>query len=295
RAHNWHCFDRIDRRMPYAVIYTSLGCPFRCSFCCINALFGKSGIRYRSGASVMAEIDLLVKDYGVRNIKVIDELFVLKRDRVEEICDLLIGRGYDLNFWVYARVDTVEPALLKKMKRAGFNWLAYGFESASKKVRDGVSKRSSDEQTDQAIRWTREAGINIIANFIFGLPDDDHETMGETLAMAKRHNFEFVNFYCAMAYPGSQLYDQALAEGWPLPQRWHGYSQLGEETLPLPTKHLSAAEVLRFRDRAFEDYFGDERYQQMILARFGPEALAHIRAMLEYKMVRKHAPSAGGV
>ena len=297
RAHNWHCFDHIDRRQPYAVIYTSLGCPYRCEFCCINALFGRPGIRYRSPESVLAEIDLLVRRYGVRNIKVIDELFVLDAARVERICDLLIERGYDLNFWAYARVNTVKPALLEKMKRAGFNWLAYGFESASEKVRDAVGKQSTDEQTERAIRWTRQAGIYIIANFIFGLPEDDYQTMRQTLAMAKEHNFEFVNFYCAMAYPGSRLYQRALAEGWPLPRRWHGYSQFGEETLPLPTRYLSAGEVLAFRDWAFVDYFSDSRYQQMILHKFGQPVLDHIRQMLSYKMVRKYAaqwdPSAG--
>jgi len=218
---------------------------------------------------------------------------VLKRDRVERICDLLIERGYDLNFWVYARVDTVEPDLLVKMKRAGFNWLAYGFESASQRVRDGVGKRSTDDRTAEAIAWTRRAGIHIIANFIFGLPDDDLDTMAETLAMAKAHNFEFANFYCAMAYPGSKLYERALAEGWALPERWHQYAQFGEDTLPLPTKHLSAGEVLRFRDRAFVDYFSDERYQRMIRETFGEEALDHIGRMLEHKMVRKFAPPPG--
>ena len=293
RAHNWHCFDDIDRRSPYAVIYTSLGCPFTCSFCCINALFGAPGIRYRSPESVLAEIDLLVERYGVRHIKVIDELFVLKRGRVERICDMLIERGHDLNFWVYARVDTVEPGLLAKMKRAGFHWLAYGFESASQRVRDGVGKRSSDGRTNEAIAWTRQAGIHIIANFIFGLPDDDLDTMAETLAMAKDHNFEFVNFYCAMAYPGSRLYEQASARGWALPESWHQYAQFGTESLPLPTKHLSAADVLRFRDRAFVDYFSDPRYQRMIRETFGEEALAHVRRMLEHTMVRKFAPPLG--
>ena len=71
RAHNWHCFDDIEHRQPYAILYTSLGCPFRCSFCCINALFGKNTIRYRGLDKVIEEIDSLVKTYGVKNIKII--------------------------------------------------------------------------------------------------------------------------------------------------------------------------------------------------------------------------------
>ncbi len=288
RAHNWHCFDHIDHRSPYAVIYTSLGCPFRCHFCCINALFGRSGIRYRSIEQTVGEIDLLVREYGVKNIKILDELFVIKRDRVEKFCDMLVDRDYDLNFWAYARVDTVDPDILRKLRAAGVRWLAYGFESASQTVRDGVSKRFSTATVDNAIRWTREAGIHIIANYIVGLPDDTHETMQETLDEAIRHNFEFLNIYCAMAYPGSRLYDQALAEGWPLPDTWHGYSQLGYETLPLPTKHLTAAEVLEFRDAAFARYYERPEYIRMIAEKFSPKAAEHIRQMTNRQIARKH-------
>jgi radical SAM superfamily enzyme YgiQ (UPF0313 family) len=78
RAHNWHCFDDIDHRQPYGVVYTSLGCPFRCSFCCINALFGKSGIRLRSPKRVIEEIDFLVSKFGIKNIKILDEMFAYK-------------------------------------------------------------------------------------------------------------------------------------------------------------------------------------------------------------------------
>jgi len=288
RAHNWHCFDHIDQRGNYAVIYSSLGCPFRCHFCCINALFGKSGIRYRSVEQTVEEIDLLVNDYGVRNIKILDELFVAKRSRVEQFCDMLIERNYDLNIWAYARVDTVDRELLGKLRQAGVWWLAYGFESASTTVRDGVSKGYKPNQFEDAIRWTQEAGIYIIANYIVGLPDDTHETMRQTLDEAVRHNFEYLNIYCAMAYPGSKLYDQAVAEGWELPKVWHGYSQLGEETLPLPTKHLTAAEVLAFRDKAFTAYHSRPEYLAMLREKFGQPVVDHVKRLLKQPVVRKY-------
>ncbi|MFZ2890885.1 B12-binding domain-containing radical SAM protein, partial [Sulfuricurvum sp.] len=77
RAHNWHCFDDISNRMPYAAIYTSLGCPYSCTFCCINAPFGKPGIRYRTPETVVEELELLHTQYGVKNVKFVDEMFVL--------------------------------------------------------------------------------------------------------------------------------------------------------------------------------------------------------------------------
>lgn len=289
RAHNWHCFDDLNSRGSYAVIYTSLGCPFKCSYCPIHAFYGKPGIRFRSPKKVVEEIDLLVQNYNIKNIKIMDELFVLREERVKRICDLIIQRGYKLNIWVYARVDTVNEIILKKMKQAGVNWVAYGFESASERVRQGVSKKIQQEKIKEAIQMTCDAGINIIGNFIFGLPDDDLETMQETLNMAKEYNFEYVNFYSAMAYPGSQLYSCALKEGWSLPEVWHGYSQYAYETLPLPTKYLSGAEVLRFRDKAFNEYFSNPKYLEKIRKKFGEEVEISVLDMLKKKLKRKYA------
>ncbi|OGW96640.1 MAG: B12-binding domain-containing radical SAM protein [Omnitrophica WOR_2 bacterium GWA2_45_18] len=289
RAHNWHCFGHVDERQPYAVIYTSLGCPFNCSFCCINVTFGGSGIRYRPPVKVVEEIDFLVKNYGVKNIKVLDELFAMKQTHVEELCDRLIARGYDLNFWVYGRIDTVKESMLAKMKKAGINWIAYGIEAGSKRVRDGVSKgRFDQEQIRKVVKMTQAAGIYVVGNFIFGLPEDDLQTMQETLDLAKGLNCEYANFYCAMAYPGSKLYDDALAQGIALPRTWTGYAQFSEETFPLATKHISGADVLRFRDKAFDEYYGSPVYLNMIEEKFGVRTVEHIKEMCSVKLKRKY-------
>jgi len=289
RAHNWHCFDDIEKRQPYAVIYTSLGCPFTCSFCCINCIFGGSGIRYRPLDQVAQEVDYLVKTYGVRNIKVLDEIFALKKERVEEFCDRMIALKADLNFWVYGRIDTVKEDQLAKMKKAGINWIAYGIEAGSKKVRDGVSKgRFDQEKIKDMVEKTHAAGIEIVSNFIFGLPDDDMETLQETLDLAKETNCAYANLYCAMAYPGSQLYDDAVAQGIALPKTWSGYSQFGEDTFPLATKHLSGGQVLRFRDEAFDDYYNDPRYLERIEQRFNAKTVEHIKEMCSIKLKRKY-------
>ena len=112
-------------------------------------------------------------------------MFVLNEQHVMGICDLLIERNYDLNIWAYARIDTVKDRYLEKLKRAGFNWLALGIESGSKFVRDGVEKGSFDEKDIlQTTNRIKEHGIYIIANYIFGLPDDTRERMQETLNLA---------------------------------------------------------------------------------------------------------------
>ena len=128
------------------------------------------------------------------------------------------------------------------------------------------------DQNDIAktIGKVRAAGINVIGNFIFGLPEDNLSSMEATLDLAVELNCEFANFYVAMAYPGSQLYNDAIRKNWSLPETWNGYSQHAVTTLPLPTKYLSAAEVLRFRDEAFQVYFKNPNYLAMISRKFGP-------------------------
>ena len=107
RAHNWHCFEHIHEREPYVSMHTSLGCPYKCTFCCINAPFGKPSYRLWSPDTVIRELDLLTGKYGIRNIKFVDEMFVLNRNHVLGICDKIIehGLGDQLNIWAYARVD----------------------------------------------------------------------------------------------------------------------------------------------------------------------------------------------
>ena len=286
-AHNWHCFENLDERSPYGVIYTSLGCPFNCFYCPINTPFGKSGIRFLGLDKVIKQVEVLVEKYSVKNIKIVDELFVLKKDRVEKFCDSIIKRGYDLNIWAYARIDTVEEKILEKMRNAGIKWLALGIESANKDIREKVNKRLSKD-IFKVVRMIKNAGIYVIGNYIFGLPDDNYETMKETLNMAKELNCEFANFYVAMAYPGSKLYEYALKNNWKLPKTWAGYAQLSEETLPLPTKYLSPKEVLKFRDNAFYEYFTNKNYLKMIKEKFGERVVAHIKEMTSFKIKRKY-------
>jgi anaerobic magnesium-protoporphyrin IX monomethyl ester cyclase len=288
RAHNWHCFDHINERQPYAVLYTSLGCPFHCSFCCINALFGKNIIRYRSAEVVVKEVDFLVNTYGVKNIKLIDEMFAMNEKRVDSICDPLIERGYDLNIWAYARVNTVTPPMLEKMKRAGINWLAYGFESGNKRVMEDVTKGYKTEQVMDVVKMTRDQGIYICSNFIFGLPEDDYDSMNDTLSLMMEINAEWANIYCAMAYPGSKLYTMAKEKNWLLPESWQAYSQYAPNSRPLPTNFLSGGQVQSFRDYAFDVYNKSPRYLNMIRDTFGKQTMVHIQEMSQKTLLRDH-------
>lgn len=289
RAHNWQCFGDLKSRMPYASIYTTLGCPYRCSFCCINAPFGKPNYRMRSPKVVVDEMEHLYKTYGVKTFKIVDEMFVLNDRHVNGICDLLVERGLGkhFNIWAYARVDTVKPQQLATLRAAGIRWLALGIESGSKHVRDGSRKALKHDDIVGIVREIQKADINVIGNYIFGLPDDDDVSMRETLELAKDLNCEFSNFYSAMAYPGSPLYKMAIDKGWELPESWGGYSQHSYDSKPLRTEKVSAGAVLAFRDKAFHEYFATPRYLDMVAQRFGWETRKHIEEMSKHRLKRK--------
>ena len=229
RAHNWHCKDRGH----YAALYTAYGCPFSCSFCNIKTLY--KGWHPRPVEEVVKECEYLVSKFGVRNLKLCDELFTVKTKRVIDLCERI--EHLKLNIWAYARVGTVNPSMLKAMKRAGINWLAYGFESFDPKIRN--DKKYDDE--DKTIAMTKDTGISIVGNFIFGLPGETVESMEYTLERAIDYKFEWVNFYTAMPYPGSNLWSESCSRD------WARYDQYNPDRLGNPM-------AIKFRDKAFKEY-----------------------------------------
>jgi anaerobic magnesium-protoporphyrin IX monomethyl ester cyclase len=261
-AHNWHCLDG-SPRSPYASVYTSLGCPYDCFYCNIHTLYPDRRVQFRPIKDIVKEIDTLVYKYKVRNIKFWDELFALDESRVLAICKEL--EYYDLNIWAYARVDTITKPMLNAMKRAGINWLAYGFESADTGVRLHNGKRFKNDKVEQAIQLTKDANINIIGNFMFGLPGDTEDTMRDTFDFATNHLFEWVNFYTAKPYPGSKWYEDSVRN-----QNWKDYDQYGDKRE-------------KFRDFAFQYYFTYLKYIKMINNKFGGQAVNMIGEMLHDK------------
>lgn len=257
--------------------------------CCISAPFGNNVYRMRDSTEVVNEMAMLYERYGVRTFKIVDEMFVLNERHYTAIAKQLIatGMGKDINIWAYARVDTVKPATLDLLFQAGFRWLALGIESGSKHVRDGAQKALKNDDIRAVVKAIQSAGINVIGNYIFGLPDDDYASMQATLNLALSLNTEYANFYSAMAYPGSKLYDEAIKARIELPKSWDGYAQHSYTTLPLSTQYLSARHVLAFRDAAFQTYFENPLYLNMVRHRYGKEAEERIKQMTSFALKRK--------
>lgn len=298
RAHFWHAEFDHEKRTPFAAIYTSLGCTFACDFCMINIInridSGSSvdaaqsrGMRFWSATLIAGELEKLA-EMGVETIRISDEMFFLNRKYYEPLLQDIIERNLALRMWAYARVDTVRHEYIDLFRRAGINWLALGIEAGNQTVRQEVSKGSFREVNIRAVcDKVRAEGMNIISNYIFGFPDDTMETMGETLDLALELNTEMANMYPCQALPGSPMYHMAKQQGWKLPDSYSGYAFLSYDSQPLPTKHVTAAEVLRFRDDAWQKYFSNPAYLKLVETKFGEKERANVEAMAKVRLRRK--------
>lgn len=301
RAPMWHGEYDETKRSPYAAIQTSLGCQFSCEFCMINMInrndeeeIGVAGnynkMRHWSPEFIVKEFDKLVK-LGVYTIKITDELFLLNKKYYVPLCEELKKRGYGdkLRMWAYSRIDTVrKPETLKLLREAGIKWLALGIESADKKVRLEVSKgKFEDVDIHKVIKQVHDAGIEVMANYIFGLPGDTEQSMRDTLELSKELCTLGWNGYAAMALPGSQLYKNAVTSGIPLPENYEGFSFHSYNTLPFRTENLTAEQILKFRDLAFDEYHSHEPFLEKVKDRWGTEAYQNIKNMLKVKLKRK--------
>jgi anaerobic magnesium-protoporphyrin IX monomethyl ester cyclase len=298
RAHFWHAGFDHGQRTPFAAIYTSLGCQFACNFCMINIVnrtdnddhidaSHSRGMRFWSPEWVAREMRKLA-DMGVRTLRISDEMFFLNRKYYAPILENCISEDYGFNMWTYSRVDTVRPGVLDLFKKAGVNWLALGVEAGNQLVRQEVSKGSFKEVNIREVCKTiSDADINIISNYIFGFPEDNHETMQQTLDLALELNTEMANMYPCQALPGSPLYHTARQNGWDLPSSYEAFAFLSYESEPMRTKYLSAAEVLKFRDEAWQTYFTNPDYLDLVEKRFGLVERSNVEDMSKISLKRK--------
>jgi len=301
RSPMWHAEYDFNNRSPYASIQTSLGCVFKCDFCMINLINRNdtdeigvaakySNMRYWSTDFIIKEFDKLI-EMGVKTIRIVDEMFLLNPKYYVPLCEKLAERNKndELRMWSYSRIDTVKrPDILKLVRKAGIKWLCLGIESGDKSVRLEVAKgKFEDVDVQEVIKKVHEADIDVMANYIFGLPGDTQETMKKTFDLSLELCTSGWNTYAAMALPGSQLYKRAVQNNSKLPENYEGYSFHSYETQPLPTDTLKPEEILDYRDKSFKNYHAYKPFLSRIEKKFGKKAIDNIKEMTKVNLKRK--------
>ena len=250
-------FDATTLTKTVTSMITARGCPFSCSFCERHIRGGHYDAR--TPENVVDEIELIVREYGLDEIVIYDDTFTANQERAERICDLIIARGVEVLWDCRTRVDCVNPELLKKMKAAGCRRISYGIEAFHPEILKVLNKSITPEQAEQAFRWTRDAGINILAYFIIGSPGETREMIEDTLTFAHKLNPDFAYYSIAVPYPGTDLYDLAIREGYLEYDYWREYVlKEGRTDDPIPlfeSKEFDRTWLNKRMRRAFFNYY----------------------------------------
>jgi anaerobic magnesium-protoporphyrin IX monomethyl ester cyclase len=199
---------------PYVLVETSRGCPYTCDFCVAPVHQGHK-FRERSAKSLVDEIERSYRELGVEFFYLWGDTVTLNVKSFSAFCEELIARKLPIQWFGNARADNLtDPSFVHRLKRAGCWMLALGIESESDEVRKDMVKRLERQKIQIAFKNMRDAGIKSFAFFIFGYPGETVRTMELTTQYAIDLDPDFANFYPAVPYPGTALYEKCLREEW---------------------------------------------------------------------------------
>lgn len=191
-------------RKPVTTIFTSRGCPYNCIYCS-KPITGQR-FRSRSPQNIISEIILLKEKYNINELQFYDDSFTFDRDRVIEICRLLIENKIEIRWKCETRVNLIDEELLKTMKQAGCYLIAYGIESGSQQILDVLKKNITIKQIETAIKLTKKLGIKTVGYFMLGIPKENEKDIEQTISFSKELGLDYAQFAIAVAYPKTELY-----------------------------------------------------------------------------------------
>lgn len=231
------------------------GCPHSCSFCAAHYYYGRK-FRKRSAGSIIAELKECVSKYGIKKFIFWSESFTLEREYGIQISDTIIENNLKITWYTRSRVDTLDIELLKKMKKAGCKGISIGIESPNNDILRTCKKHITVEQINNAIYMAKQVGVHVTGHFVFGLPGDDNESALESIRFARNSNLDFAQFYCAVPYPQTELWETATKNNW---IESFDYSKYHLADSVMRNEKLSSKEIIRLRNRAFNTFYNRPR------------------------------------
>ena len=204
-----------SRKSPTATIMTSRGCPYECIFCCTKNMW-KRKWRPIGLSKVFEEIDLLKREYGIREFVILDDQFILKKDRVYDFCDHFINEKSNIIFSNNAGISTWladDDDLLVNMRKAGFYKITLPIESANPETIKFIRKTVDLSQIETLVKKANKLGYWTGAFFVVGFPYETREQIMETISYAYNSDLDFAHFFVAQPYIGTELYEICKKEG----------------------------------------------------------------------------------
>jgi len=247
-------YSLIAKRSPITTMMSSRGCPYNCSFCGRPHL-GKK-FRARSAKNVVDELEECTR-MGIQEFFFYDDTFAVNRQRAIDICKEILERGLDIGWDIRTRVDSVDMELLSKLKRAGCERIHYGVESGNSEMLKMIRKGITIEQAKEAFKLTKEAGIQTLAYFMFGLPGETKKQMFDTIEFAKTLNPDYVHFSVLTPFPATPIYEKGLEDGIIKDDYWSEFAKNPQKefTPKLLEGNLTNEELMGLLKYAYKTYY----------------------------------------
>jgi radical SAM superfamily enzyme YgiQ (UPF0313 family) len=243
------------KRKPVAVIMTSRGCNRKCLYCFQIDRERKFGIRYRSVAKVMEEIELVLAQ-GYREIKFIDDTLAADYSRAMEIAQEIKRRGLDFTWFTSACVNQVDKELLQAFREAGCWAILFGAESGVQKDLNAIRKGITPGQIKKAVRAAKEVGLTVYTPFLFGIPGQTYEDGLRSIEFACELDPDIANFHALTPFPGTDLYDDIEKYG-TMSDDLADFTYQGAAFIP---HSMTREEIARLRQLAFKKFYSRPKF-----------------------------------
>jgi radical SAM superfamily enzyme YgiQ (UPF0313 family) len=228
-------------------LLTSRGCPFNCSFCCLDRL-SQRRVRKRSVENVIAEIEMMIEKFPhMTDIWIHDDTFFIDNQRVIKFCDEVIKRKWPIKFTCSGRVKPLSPELIEKLEQANFKKVLFGLESGDEGILKSCHKNITQADVINAFRLFSKSKIPIYAFLIVGLPGENESSILETAKLIQKlQTIKYVPYTdvaVLAVYPGTEVYEIAKTGGMIDDSFW-----LSASPTPLYTLENSQAELFRLKE-----------------------------------------------
>lgn len=223
-----------------------------CSFC-DQSVFG-SVYRSRDADNILDEIAVAKNKFGAREIRFYDDNFTWNKNLTFEICDKIKKRNIKIPWICFASVNSVSKELLKKMKQAGCWQIIYGLESGEENVLRHLKKNVTIVDNKKAVRWAREAGLSVRADFVIGSPWETKESIQKTLDFAKEADIDYAHFNKFIPFPGSEVYKMLIKKGHHF-DFTRGFSMINHSDIMYIPESLTKEELINFLIQARKNFY----------------------------------------
>jgi anaerobic magnesium-protoporphyrin IX monomethyl ester cyclase len=205
---------------PYVIVETSRGCPYSCDFC-VAPIHQGHKFRERSAKALVDEIERGYREFGIDFFYLWGDTVTLNVKTFSAFCEELIARNLPIRWFGNARADNLtDPVFVHRLRKAGCWMLAMGIETESEDIRKDMVKKLERQKIQTALNNMRDAGIRSFAFFIFGYPGESPASIDQTIEYAIELNPDFANFYPAVPYPGTELYNKVVRDGMLVEEDW---------------------------------------------------------------------------